>query len=974
MNAIGTYTISNDGLSPHQACLAELADQLGGKVRWDQVTLQLYSTAACFYEITPLAIIIPQTVDDIRLAARICWQYDTPILPRGAGSSLSGNAVGKAVILDLSHHFKDVEFLDADRIRCGVSVVLNQLQDKLRARKRKFGPDPSSGNVCVIGGMLGNNSGGPHTLKHGNMVHHVDEVSVVLANGQLFKAKNILLSEIPGLADADRHIYEQVEALMRKYAADINVSRPSSTKNSSGYQVWDVLTDTHLNMASLMVGSEGTFGVFTDAIVRTLPLVRHRGIVSFYFTELSSMGTAVRHLRALGASAIEFVDQSFITLALSFRPDLKEFLPPHVKYLLYVEFEDDQLARVKELLAESKSKVCDQEGLAEVGSSSTNEEEIEKVIRVRKAATVILNKIQGKEKPVPFVEDAAIHPDVFTDFLIDLSTLLQQYPFRYAIFGHAGDGNLHLRPILDFKDPQSFRHAEDLMEKFVGLVVKHRGTLSAEHGDGRLRTPFVHLTFPKLLPLFRDLKALFDPTGILNPGIKVSKQQRRWTENLRYSPSSRYVRTFSKLDSDPWRTEIEKCHGCGTCREYCPVFVATGNEEATGRAKANILRKLISGQSDQEIFNTEDFYSIMDYCVNCGQCITDCPTGVNVPGMAILAKEKLHEKRPYKINEFVLQRGKQVSSMATFIPAVSNTALSIPLVRKIMQATTGIDSRRNLPPFVARTERTRDADSTKGKAVVLWSGCAAQFNDPDGELSSCLQLFKKLGYEVILPSWKCCNVAKLSYGNFRDSIGDLNRNMEILLPYARRDIPIVFSSASCGYAFMHEYPLFFADRPDVKAVATVSHDVHDFLYGILVRDEFASAFSPLRKKIAYHSPCHLKTQGNVRGPVDLLRLIPELTLLKIHDSCCGIAGTFGMKTENFDLSMKIGEPLFSELRRVQPDFVLSGCGTCQVQIKQGTGYEVIHPITLVNKVFLPPSSLTLRSASADSIQNKSIRQ
>ena len=943
-----------DAELPHsETFLAELSDQLGSRVRWDQVTLQLYSTAACFYEITPLAVVIPQTVDDIRVAVRICWNRNIPVIPRGAGSSLSGNSVGRAVILDLSHSFKEIEFLDPVRVRCGVSVVLNHLQERLSTRQRKFGPDPSSGNVCVIGGMLGNNSGGPHTLKHGNMVHHVDEVGVVLANGQLFKAKNVLLSEIPGLADADRRIYEQVKALMQTYASDITASRPSSTKNASGYQVWDVLTDTHLNMASLMVGSEGTFGVFTDAIVRTLPLVRHRGIISFYFTELSSMGTAVRHLRALGASAIEFVDQSFITLALSFRPDLREFLPPHVKYLLYVEFEDDQLDRVKDLLVESKRNVCDQERLAEVGSSSTNEEEIEKVIRVRKAATVILNKIQGKEKPVPFVEDAAIHPDVFTDFLIDLSTLLQQYPFRYAIFGHAGDGNLHLRPILDFKDPRSFRHAEDLMEKFVGLVVKHHGTLSAEHGDGRLRTPFVQFTFPKLLPLFRELKTLFDPTGILNPGIKVPTQQRRWTENLRYSPSSRYVRTFSKLDSDPWRTEIEKCHGCGTCREYCPVFIATGNEEATGRAKANILRKLISGQADQEIFNTEDFYRIMDSCLNCGQCITDCPTGVNVPGMAILAKEKLHEKRPYKINEFVLQRGKQVSSMATFIPAVSNTALSIPLVRKVMQATTGIDSRRALPPFATPGERTRSVDSTNGKTVVLWSGCAAQFNDPDGERSSCVELFEKLGYEVVLPKWKCCNVAKLSYGNFRDAIGDLNRNMEILLPYARRDIPILFSSASCGYAFMHEYPLFFTDRPDVSAVAAVGRDIHDFLHEILIRDAYASAFTPLRKRVAYHAPCHLKTQKNARGPVDLLRLIPELTLLKIHDSCCGIAGTFGMKAEKFDLSMRIGEPLFSELQRVRPDFVLSGCGTCQIQIKQGTGYEVVHPITLVNKTFLP---------------------
>ena len=946
-------TIKALGNNSRPVWLAELQSEVRGIVRCDDVTLQLYSTAACFYEVTPLALVIPETIDDIRVAVRICSKHDIPVLPRGAGSSLSGNAVGKAVILDLSHHFKDIQLLDDDRVRCGVSVVLNQLQNRLYPQKRKFGPDPSSGNVCVIGGMLGNNSGGPHTIKHGNMVHHVDEISVVLASGHLFKAKNILLSDIPNLVDSDRYYYEEVRELMEAYAADISTSRPLSTKNASGYQVWNVLTDTHLNMASLMVGSEGTLGIFTDAVVRTMPLVRHRGIISFYFAELANMGTAVRHLRALGASAIEFVDQSFIRLALSFRPELKEFLPDDVRYLLYVEFEDDDIGRVNDLLLESKKIVCDREKLADVGSFSTNEEEIEKVIRVRKAATVILNKIQGKEKPVPFVEDAAIHPDVFTEFLIDLSVLLQQYPFRYAIFGHAGDGNLHLRPILNFKDPQSFRQAEDLMEKFVGLVVKHKGTLSGEHGDGRLRTPFVDRTFPKLISLFKELKELFDPTGILNPGIKVPTQKTRWTENLRYSPSYRYVQTSSRLDVDSWRAEIEKCHGCGTCREYCPVFIATGNEEATGRAKANVLRKLISGQSDQATFDAEHFYQIMDYCVNCGQCLTDCPTGVNIPGMAILAKEKLHEKRPYKINEFILQRGKEVSSLASLMPAVSNAALSIPLVRSIMQSTVGIDRRRDLPPFVANKEKSRVTKVSSDKKVVLWSGCAAQFNDPEGELSSCINILNKLGYEVILPDWKCCNVAKLSYGNLQDSRSDIDFNVGTLLPFTKQDIPIVFTSASCGYAFMHEYRVLFPDNESIKSVAESSHDIHDFLGEIMMSGDHRKSFTPFAKKVAYHAPCHLKTQKNNYGPTDLLKLIPELTLLKIQDSCCGIAGTFGMKEENFDLSMEIGSRLFSEIQKVHPDFVLSGCGTCQVQIRQGTGLNVIHPVTLLNQSFQP---------------------
>ena len=946
-------TVKGRNTFSHPVWLTELQSDVRGLVRWDDVTLQLYSTAACFFEITPLAVIIPEDLDDIRATVRICSRYGIPILPRGAGSSLSGNAVGEALIIDLTHHFKDIEALDDERLRCGVSVVLNQLQDRLKDQHRKFGPDPSSGNVCVIGGMLGNNSGGPHTIKHGSMINHVEEISVVLANGQLFKARNIPLTEIAHLPDSDRYYYEHVKLLMEKYAGEITASRPRATKNSSGYQVWDVLTTTHLNVASLMVGSEGTLGVFTDAILRTMPVVKHRGIISFYFTELAKMGIAVQHLRALGASAIEFVDQSFIRLALSFKPELKEFLPPHVKFLLYVEFEDDDLARVKDDIIRSKEIVSDKEHLAEVGSFSTSEEEIEKVIRVRKAATVILNNIPGREKPVPFVEDAAIHPDVFTGFLIDLSGLLQQYSFKYAIFGHAGDGNLHLRPILNFKDAKSYRDAEDLMEKFVNLVVHYEGTLSGEHGDGRLRTPFVDRIFPKLIPLFAEIKALFDPAGILNPGIKVSVNKLKWNENLRYSPQYGYVQTSSGLDSDDWRMEVEKCHGCGTCREYCPVFVATGKEETTGRAKANILRKIISGTSGPAAFESEHFYEIMDSCLNCGQCLTDCPTGVNIPGMAILAKEKLHEKRPYKLNEFILQRGKQVSTIAALMPSVSNAALSIPLVRKLMHHTAGIDYRRDLPPFAEQKDRNLAADPGAGRKVVLWSGCAAQFNDPEGELESCIEILKKLDYEVILPDWKCCNVAKLSYGNIKDSRGDIDYNVRVLLPYAKQKTPIVFTSASCGYAFMHEYPVHIRGNDDIRKIVEASVDIHDFLGHVLLEGDYRNSFTPLKKNVAYHAPCHLKTQKNKYGPADLLKLIPGLTLLKVQDSCCGIAGTFGMKKENFDLSMEIGSRLFAEIRRVRPDFVLSGCGTCQIQINQGTGLDVIHPITLLNQAFQP---------------------
>lgn len=929
----------------------ELEKNVKGSVRWDTITLQLYSTAACFYEIKPLAVVIPYDVDDIISTIKICAEYNIPVLPRGAGSSLSGNAVGKTVIMDLTHNFKKIDITDDNRVRCDVGVVLDTLQKELKKTGRKFGPDPSSGNVCVIGGMLGNNSGGPHTIKHGSMFYHVDEVNIILANGKNFIARNLPLEEIKNLDQFHRYYYESVRLLLEKYSTEIKLNRPRATKNASGYQVWDILTETDLNMASLMVGSEGTLGVFTNALLRTIPIVKHRGIISLYFDKIEKMAEAVKHLRKLGASAIEFVDQSFIQLALSFKPELKKFLPDHIRYLLYVEYEDNDVKKIEELLSITKEIITDQNHLAEVGSYSTDEEEITEVIKVRKAATVILNKIQGEKKPVPFVEDAAIHPDQFADFLLDLSALLQEYSFKYAIFGHAGDGNLHLRPILNFKDPQSFKDADDLMNKFVELVVKYKGSLSGEHGDGRLRTPFINKSFAALLPLFKELKVLFDPIRIMNPDIKVTSANYRWNDNLRYTPEYNYVEIFSDLDSENWRTEIEKCHGCGTCREYCPVFVATGNEEATARAKANILRGIISGKVSSAEIDSDHFYKIMDYCFNCGQCLTDCPTAVNIPGIAVLAKEKLHEKRSFKINEKILQRGKLVSGLASFFSFISNKVLSLVIVRKLMHVTAGIHFKRNFPNFSRMKFQLHKTEFQKG--VVLWAGCAAEYNDPEGELQCSIEILNKLGYRVIRPEWKCCNIAKLSYGNIKDSIKDVEFNINTLIPYVEKNVPIVFTSASCGYAFMHEYSSFFKEDENIKKVAKASYDIHDFLGNIFLNGDFKNSFKPIEKTIVYHAPCHLKTQNNKYGPVDLLKLISGIKLQKINDSCCGIAGTFGMKKENFDLSMKIGSRLFDEINRADPDFVLSGCGTCQIQINQGTGLEVIHPIKLLNQSFQP---------------------
>jgi Fe-S oxidoreductase len=458
-----------------------------------------------------------------------------------------------------------------------------------------------------------------------------------------------------------------------------------------------------------------------------------------------------------------------------------------------------------------------------------------------------------------------------------------------------------------------------------------------------------------LVPLFKEIKDLFDPDGLMNPGIIVPSEPYKWTDNLRYGEEYSYVSTNSRLDQEKWHSEIEKCHGCGTCREYCPVFAATGDEEATARAKANILRGIISGKINQAQIDSDQFFKIMDYCLNCGQCLTDCPTAVDIPGMAVLAKEKLHEKKSYKLNEIMLQNGQLVSKIASSTAPMSNIALNFKGTKLIMDKVAGIDKRRDFPVFKRSQVHKNPLTGGKldpSKTVILWSGCAAQYNDPLGEHQKSVAFLEKIGYHVIVPKWKCCNIAKITYGNINGIENDLSENKRTLLPFAEDHIPILFTSASCGYAFKDEYLNYFPEDDDIKKIAETSRDIHDFLMRSYLKGEFKSEFSSLPMQIIYHEPCHLKSQQNEYGPRDLLKLIPDLKLIDVEDSCCGIAGTFGMKKENYELSMKIGTPLFDQILEAKPELLVSGCGTCQIQLLKGTGIKTVHPIDLLHRSYI----------------------
>jgi FAD/FMN-containing dehydrogenase/Fe-S oxidoreductase len=931
----------------------ELENLLPGKLFLSKIQRELFSRAACIYEIVPKAVVIPANDDDIAALVNFASSHHLPLIPRGAASSLAGQAVGDAIILDLSRHFQDIRLLENGQIEAETGAVIAKINQALTPLGRIFAPDPSSLDFSTIGGAIANNAGGPHAMIYGSTVHHIESIELILQDGLPFTAACRSFDEIQRLPHRDKAIYETMHRLLLEYKSEIQINQPFTKKIASGYQVWNLLKPDGIDLAPLFAGSEGTLGIITRAILKTVSLKPALGLISLYFNDLEKLGAAVNLLRSLGATAIEFVDESFLHFARDFKPELAAYLPQDVRWLLFVEKEGESIAELEAFFANVSAAI---QPYGKAGEIALERAEIQKITQLRKAALGILNRLQGAERPIPFVEDAVLNPAKLSQFLPDLDRFFQKFKLKYVVWGHIGDGNLHIRPLINLQRPDLSDLMNRIMDGFNELVFAYGGYLSGEHGDGRLRSPFLIKQFPSLYPLFKEIKNLFDPEKIFNPEIKIVPENSAWFADTRFHQALTDNQLFSeKANGLHWLDEIARCHGCGTCRDYCPVFLATGKEADTARAKANLLSAILKGRLKPEILNDTETFAVFESCINCGECLSACPTEIDIPALAVLGREIYRQKKEFTFGEELLIHGKQVSELAAMTNPLSNWSLKLKPVRQLMETVTSIDKRRDFPHFrkKAYEDRTFQRRKEPGiKQIVLWTGCHGQYSDADGEVYHAIRLLEKLDFQVILPEWRCCNIARLTHGDLEGAKPDLLDNLQYMTPYLDMNIPIIFTAASCGYAFKSEYPKFFPEISGVLELSKHVQDIHEFLYAELEKAGEHIRFQNLPLKIVYHEPCHLKAQKSGISPLHLLKKIPGLQIEPIADHCCGIAGTFGMKKQHFELSMKMGQPLFDEIGRVQPQIVLSGCGTCQIQIHQGTGVECIHPVELLNQAIL----------------------
>jgi len=935
--------------------LRDLRKTIEGEVLSDDLSRTIYSSGASLYSVRPLGIVKPRNKTDVVNVVEFASQHGIPITPRGAGTSRAGNEVGEGLLLDFSKYMNSILGFDQKEkwVKMQPGIILESLNQFLKPHQVFFPIDPSTKEYCTLGGMIANNSSGPHAVKYGATRDHVISLEVVLSNGEVILTNPVSLKMKTGevqknLETLEQRIYRAIPDLLRRYEEPLEKEKPYSMKNSSGYNLWKLLDRGHLDLTPLFVGSEGTIGVITEATLRltSLPLRTLSGLI--YFNDLQPVGAAVQEILELSPTMIEIMERQILDLARRQKAEMRPFLPEGIEALLFVEFEAENEAQLREKFLEVERKVILRKKLASDLKVARDDRDRSVFEKVRSISGPILNKVKGSKKPVAFIEDAAVHPSRLSQYMKGLRELFKRFDVEASMYGHAGDGNLHLMVFLDLNREDEVKKMVSLAEACYDLVLSLKGTISGEHGDGRLRTYYLKKQYPQLYPAMVEVKNLFDPQNILNPGCIIGDDQNPLGQHLKHT-GKESIPFSGFFDIESIRTAIETCSGCGKCRSYCAIARQMNEEWTIGRAKATLMREFFSGKLDPEILYSSQFKEVMDSCVNCKRCLTECPSGVDIPWLALGGRATYIEKHGEPFAQQFFSNTRSLCKTGSSLAPLVNMANSFAPARRCLEWAIGLDRRRHLPRFQRRTLRKilEDRPQPSGdKKVVYFVSCYSNFSDPDGDGLATLEVLERNGFHVLIPNFKCCGIARVNSGAIQSVTDDMRTNIREMAKLVDQGLQIVFSEPSCALAVKMEYPKFVHSE-EATRVAEKCYDIHQFLMMLHRKDELNLNLRNMDLNIGYHNPCHLRALGVIQEPLELLRLIPGVKVQAFSDGCCGLVGTFGMKRKNFECSMAIGQRLFKEILDSRVDQISTGCGACRLQIFQGTHREAVHPISLL---------------------------
>ncbi len=968
--------------------LDHLATKLEGDLYYDDVMRILYATDASAYRELPLAVAIPKSIDDIKELIRYARKNKIGLIPRTAGTSLAGQVVGKGIIVDVSKNFtKILEFnKDEHWVRVQPGVIRDELNVFLKPYGFLFGPETSTANRAMIGGMVGNNSCGSNSVIYRSTREHLLEVKAILSDGSEAIFNSLSIDEFHQKCEGstlEAKIYRTTRSLLSDYhnQTEIRKEFPKKTveRRNTGYAV-DILLESapftigtdEFNFCKLIAGSEGTLAFITEIKLNVVPLPpKETGLLCVHFNSIDEALRANLIALKYNPSASELIDHYILECTKDNIEQVKNrfFVQGDPAAILVIEFQRETR---EEIIQDATST---EEEMRSMGLGYHFPVlfggDTKKIWTLRKAGLGLLSNLPGDDKAVPVIEDTAVDVNDLPEFIREFNVILQKHNLYSVHYAHAGSGELHLRPIINLKTKEGNHLFRVIAEEIATLVKKFNGSLSGEHGDGRLRGEFIRqMVGEKNYELLKRVKQSWDPDNIFNPNKIVDTPS--MNTMLRYTPGQatpKFNSIFRYPNQDVLQ-HAEQCNGSGDCRKthvsggtMCPSFMATRNEKDTTRARANILREFLTHSDKVNRFDHKEIYEVMDLCLSCKACKSECPSNVDMAKLKAEFLQHYYDSNGVPFRSRLVANFSKFSRLGSLAPSLYNYFMTGAGISNMVKTFSGFAKGRSMPTLYSVTlkawykkHKTSSQRDPSKKRVYLFCDEFTNYNDTEIGIK-CILLLEKLGYEVVIPEHIESGRALLSKGLVRDAKKIANKNIELLIPLISEETPLLGIEPSAILTFRDEYPDLATDVNLEKAFYLKKNTflVDEFLareieLGNISKDLFTKE----KRKIVLHGHCQQKALSGVEHSVKMLTLPENYTVETIPSGCCGMAGSFGFEKEHFDISMQIGGlVLFPTVQKQEDNTIVAAPGTsCRHQIKDGTGKEAKHTIEVLYEALL----------------------